>query len=113
MLGQNLRTQPHHAAPGDLCVEICQKRNDQLRVRQAIPSLMAQTGRVEADPRTQSVQFSQKQDGCNIYVIMKTVCRPGYHYNGFVVAYALGHMMYDYLASYAQVLELSHFGDSR
>ena len=29
-----------------------------------------------------------------IYVIMKTMCSPGYHHNGFVVTHALGHMMY-------------------
>ena len=25
---------------------------------------------------------------------MKTICPPGYHHNGLVAAYALGHMMY-------------------
>ena len=30
------------------------------------------------------------------YVIMKTMCPPSYHYNGFVATHALGHMMYDY-----------------
>ena len=29
-----------------------------------------------------------------IYVIMKTMCPPGYHHNGFVATPALGHMMY-------------------
>ena len=24
---------------------------------------------------------------------MKTMCRPGYHHNGFVATHALGHMM--------------------
>ena len=43
---------------------------------------------------TQSAQISQKQDGHNIYVIMKTMCPPGYHHNGFVATHALGHMMY-------------------
>ena len=33
---------------------------------------------------------------CNIYVIMKTMCPPGYHHNGFVATHALGHMMYSY-----------------
>ena len=29
---------------------------------------------------------------------MKTMCPPGYHHNGFVVAtHALGHMMYGYI----------------
>ena len=43
---------------------------------------------------TQSAQISQKQDERNIYVIMKTMCPPGYHNNGFVATHALGHMMY-------------------
>ena len=43
---------------------------------------------------TQSAQISQKQDGRNIYVIIKTMCPPGYHHNGFVATHALGHMMY-------------------
>ena len=37
-----------------------------------------------------------------IYVIMKTICSPAYHHNGFVVTDfvitgALGHMMYGYI----------------
>ena len=43
---------------------------------------------------TQSARISQKQDERNIYVIMKTMCPPGYHHNGFVATHALGHMMY-------------------
>ena len=43
---------------------------------------------------TQSAQISQKQDERNIYEIMKTMCPPGYHHNGFVATHALGHMMY-------------------
>ena len=43
---------------------------------------------------TQSAQISLKQDERNIYVIMKTMCPPGYHHNGFVATHALGHMMY-------------------
>ena len=43
---------------------------------------------------TQNAQISQKQDERNIYVIMKTMCPPGYHHNGFVATHALGHMMY-------------------
>ena len=31
-----------------------------------------------------------------IYVIMKTMCPPGHHHNGFVATHALGHMMYGY-----------------
>ena len=42
----------------------------------------------------QSAQIPQKQDERNIYVIMKTMCPPGYHHNGFVATHALGHMMY-------------------
>ena len=45
---------------------------------------------------TQSAQISQKQDRRNIYAIMKTMCPPGYHYNGFVATHALGHMIYGY-----------------
>ena len=29
-----------------------------------------------------------------IYVIMKTMCPPGYHHNGFVATHALGQLMY-------------------
>ena len=35
--------------------------------------------------RTQSAQILQKQDICNIYVIIKTMCPPGYHHDSFVV----------------------------
>ena len=38
--------------------------------------------------------MSQKQDGNNDGVIVKTLCPPVYHHNGFVAAYALGNMMY-------------------
>ena len=31
-----------------------------------------------------------------IYVIMKTMCPPSYHHNGFVATHALGHTIYDY-----------------
>ena len=49
-------------------------------------------------------------------VIMKTMCPPGYHHNGFVATHALGHMMYIMnRTSCAQVHELpqSHCGDNR
>ena len=46
---------------------------------------------------TQSAQISQKKDGRNIHVIMETMCPPGYHHNGFMTNYALGHMMYGYI----------------
>ena len=42
---------------------------------------------------TQSAQMSQNQDGRNIHAVMKTMCRPGYHQNGFVATHALGAMM--------------------
>ena len=45
---------------------------------------------------TQSAQISQNQNEYNIYAIMKTMYRLGYHYNGFVATHALGHMMYGY-----------------
>ena len=45
---------------------------------------------------TQSAQISQKQDGRHIYAIMKTVCPPGYHHNGFVTIHEHGHIMYGY-----------------
>ena len=31
-----------------------------------------------------------------IYVIMKTMCPPGYHHNGFMATHAFGHVMYGY-----------------
>ena len=46
---------------------------------------------------TQSAQVSQKQDERNIYVIMKTMCPPGYHHNGFVATHAL------YIYIYARI----------
>ena len=49
-----------------------------------------------------------------MYVIMKTMCPPGYYHNGFVATHALGHMMYGWDVC-AQVHELpqSHCGDNR
>ena len=81
---------------------------------------------------TQSAQISQKQDGYNIYVIIKTMCPFRYHHNGFVATHALRHMMYGCLVrncmcheckcmcmpicstSCTQVHELlqSHYGDN-
>ena len=43
---------------------------------------------------TQSAQISQKQDGRNVCVIMKTMLPPGYHRNGFVASHVLGHLMH-------------------
>ena len=57
---------------------------------------------------TQGAQISQKQDDYNIYAIMKTMCPPGNHRNGFVVTHALGHMMYE-----LHELPQSHCGDNR
>ena len=37
---------------------------------------------------TQSAQISHKQDERNIYIIMKTMCPPGYYHNGFVATHA-------------------------
>ena len=45
---------------------------------------------------TQSAQISQKQDSRNTYAIVKTICPPSYHHNGFVATHALGHMIYGY-----------------
>ena len=45
---------------------------------------------VISDPQihdTQSAQISQKQDGCNINVIMETMCLPGHHHNEFVATH--------------------------
>ena len=65
-------------------------------------------------PHTQSPQISQKQDECNISVIMKTMCPPVYHHNGFVATRALGHMMHDivfmYIHMYAQTCVSSFLG---
>ena len=41
-------------------------------------------------------QISQKQNEHNMSVIMKTMCPPGYHHNGFVATHALGNIMYGY-----------------
>ena len=62
---------------------------------------------------THRAQISRKQDERNIYEIMKTMCPPGYHHNGFVATDALGYMMNR--KSCAQVHELpqSHCGDNR
>ena len=39
---------------------------------------------------TQSAQISQKQDECNLYAIMKTMCSPViHHHNGFMATHAL------------------------
>ena len=37
---------------------------------------------------TQSTQISQMQDEHSIHSVMKTMCLPGYHHNGFVATHA-------------------------
>ena len=51
---------------------------------------------IEVCSNSQSAQISQEQDERNIYVIMKTMCPPGYRHNGFVATHAVEHMMYVY-----------------
>ena len=38
-----------------------------------------------------------------IYAIMKTMCPPGYHHNGFVATHALGYLMYGYIYIYIYI----------
>ena len=45
---------------------------------------------------TQSAKILHKENGCNIYVIMKTMCSSGYQYNGFMASHALGEIMHGY-----------------
>ena len=52
---------------------------------------------------TRSAQISQRQEGCNIYAIMKTVYSPDYYHNGFVATHVLGHIMYGFLFVYSIV----------
>ena len=52
---------------------------------------------------TQSAQTSKKQDERNIYVIMKTMCPPGYHHNGFVVITGRAHCFHDYIYIYIYI----------
>ena len=44
----------------------------------------------------------------DIYVIMKTMCPPGYHHNGFVATYALAHMMYGYGYAHLASMRFEH-----
>ena len=46
---------------------------------------------VISDRRHTECSNLTKQDERNIYVIMKTMCPPGYQHNGFVATHALGH----------------------
>ena len=39
---------------------------------------------VISDPRHTDYSNLTEADGRNIYVIMKAMCSPGYHHNGFV-----------------------------
>ena len=41
-----------------------------------------------------NAQISQKQDGHNVYVIIKTMCPLGYHHDEFVATHALVYIMY-------------------
>ena len=50
---------------------------------------------------TQSAQIPQKQDEHSIYVIMKTMCPPGYHHNGFVCTWT--HDLYIYIYRYKDI----------
>ena len=43
---------------------------------------------------TESAHISMKQIEHSIYVVMKTMCSPCYHQNGFAATLALGQMMY-------------------
>ena len=45
---------------------------------------------------TQRVLKSHKSKMGVIYVIIKTMCPPGYQHNGFMATHALEHMMYGY-----------------
>ena len=38
-----------------------------------------------------------------IYSIMKTICPPGYHHNGFVATHALGDMMYIHPSCFCEI----------
>ena len=68
---------------------------------------------VISDPRHTGCSNLTDPSEYNIYAIMKTMCPPLYHYNGFVATHVLGHMMYG--SSCAQVHELpqSHCGDKQ
>ena len=46
--------------------------------------------------------MSQKQDGRNIYVIMKTMCPPGYHHNVHIYIYIYINLTYPILQSTPQ-----------
>ena len=52
---------------------------------------------------TRSAQISQRQEGCNIYAIMKTMYSPDYHHNDFVATHVLGDIMYGFLYVYSIV----------
>ena len=46
------------------------------------------------------------------YAIMKTMCPPVYHHNGFVAAHALGHMMNRTSCAQVHGLPQSHCSDN-
>ena len=45
---------------------------------------------------TYCATFLEKTLNVSAYIIMKTMCSPGYLHNGFVATHALGQMMYGY-----------------
>ena len=61
---------------------------------------------------TQSAQISQKQDGRNIYAVMKTMWPPGYHHNCFVATLAtraLGHVPINIYKIYIYIYIYIHY----
>ena len=58
------------------------------------------------------IHDTYKQDNRNTYAIMKTMCPPGYHHNGFAATHTLGHVMYGH-APQVHELPQSHCGDNR
>ena len=39
----------------------------------------------------------------NIYSVMKTICPPGYHHNGFVATHVLGDMTYIHPSCFCEI----------
>ena len=64
---------------------------------------------VFSDPQCiQCAPVSLKQEGYHIYTIMKIMCTPFYHLNGFVVTHVVGHIIYSlcisiYLSIYLSI----------
>ena len=60
---------------------------EQKQVKWNVSNCLFNQYMVISDPRhteSQSAQISQMQDEYNVYAIMKTMCPPGHHHNGFV-----------------------------